>query len=369
VNSTIKKSSQLFLSLQATRGIAALMVVLFHISGIIGAEKYFDFPEIFIPYAFAGSGVNMFFVLSGFVIYSAHQHDFGRPEKFLGFLKKRIIRIYPIYWIIFFSVASIALIYPSFRHQAPSEMVIWIKSILLLPQSQAVVGGSGAPVIQVAWTLQVEMIFYFIVGLFIVGRRFAVIFIGLLFVAFLFRESFRWDYVDFLLAFIFQPHMVFLFGVGVFTGWMSNVIIVGAKLGKYLVWSAGIIFGAVCLDWIFQVNLIDGEKTYIEGTAFAIFIFGAISLERAGNVIWRGTLYQKLGKSSYALYLVHYPLVVFLAKLMSKLGLPELGIAGLIFALGISLMGSVLAGWIIHRYIEAPLTQFLRGWGLVLQKN
>lgn len=369
MNSTIKKSSQLFLSLQATRGIAALMVVLYHISGVIGAEKYFDFPEIFIPYAFAGSGVNMFFVLSGFVIYSAHQHDFGRPEKFLAFLKKRIIRIYPIYWIIFFSVASIALIYPSFRHQAPSEMVIWIKSILLLPQSQAVVGGSGAPVIQVAWTLQVEIIFYFIVGLFILGRRFAVIFIGLLFVAFLFRESFRWNYAEFLLRFFFQPHMVFLFGVGVVTGWIFNVIQVDAKLGKVLVRFAGIIFGVVCLDWIFEVSWIDGEKTYIEGTAFAIFILGAISLERAGHVIWRGALYQKIGKSSYALYLVHYPLVVFLAKFMSKLGLPEFGIVGLIFALGIALIGSVLAGWGIHIYIEAPLTQFLRGSVLARQKN
>ena len=163
--------------------------------------------------------------------------------------------------------------------------------------------------------------------------------------------------------------MVFLFGVGAFTGWISNVIQVDAKFGKFLVWLAGIIFGVVCFDWVFQVNWIDGEKTYIEGTAFAIFIFGAISLERAGNVIWLRPLYQKLGKSSYALYLVHYPLVVFLAKLMSKLGLPEFGIAGLIFALGIALIGSVLAGWVIHRYIEAPLTQFLRGWVLARQKN
>jgi exopolysaccharide production protein ExoZ len=368
VNSTIKKSSQIFLSLQATRGIAALMVVLFHISGIIGAEKYFDFPEIFIPYAFAGSGVNMFFVLSGFVIYSTHQHDFGRPEKFLAFLKKRIIRIYPIYWIIFFGVASIALIYPGYRHQVPSEIIVWIKSIFLLPQNQSVVGGTGAPVIEVAWTLQVEIVFYAIVGLFILGSRFAIIFLGLLFTAFLFKESFESDYVRFLLAFIFQPHMVFLFGVGVVTGWISNVITVDAKLGKCLVWLAGIIFCVAWLD-LFSISWINGEKIYIEGTAFAIFIFGAISLERAGHVIWRGGLYQKLGKSSYALYLVHYPLVVFLAKLMSKFGLPEFGIAGLIFALGIALVGSVLAGWGIHSYIEAPLTQFLRGWVLARQKN
>ena len=369
MNSTIKKSSQIFLSLQAARGIAALMVVMFHVSGIIGAEKYFNFPEIFIPYAFAGSGVNMFFVLSGFVIYSAHQHDFGRPERFLEFLKKRIIRIYPIYWIIFFGAASIALIYPSFRHQTPSEMVIWIKSILLLPQNQSVVGGTGAPVIEVAWTLQVEMIFYLIVGLFILGRRFAVVFIGFLFAVFLLKESFQWDYAHFLLAFIFQPHMVFLFGIGVFTAWIANAITVDVKLGKSLVGLAGVIFGVVCLDWVFEVNWIYGEKTFFEGTAFAIFIFGAISLERAGHIIWRGGLYQRLGKSSYALYLVHYPLVVFLAKLMSKLGLPEFGIAGLIFALGIALIGSVLAGWGIHSYIEAPLTQFLRGWALARQKN
>ena len=163
--------------------------------------------------------------------------------------------------------------------------------------------------------------------------------------------------------------MVFLFGIGVFTAWIANAITVDVKLGKSLVGLAGVIFGVVCLDWIFEVNWIYGEKTYFEGTAFAIFIFGAISLERAGKVIWRGGLYQKLGKSSYALYLVHYPLVVFLAKLMSKFGLPEFGIAGLIFALGIALIGSVLAGWGIHSYIEAPLTQFLRGWVLARQKN
>ena len=179
----------MYLSLQAGRGIAALLVVIFHLGSIVGAEKSFDIPALLIPYALGGTGVHFFFILSGFVIYSAHCDDFFQPRKYLPYVAKRLIRIYPIYWIIFLSVYWAAVLVPGFEHRAGYDWHVILKSLLLFPQNQAVVGGTGAPVIEVAWTLQMEMVFYFLFGLFIWGRAAASLTVLILVLIYIIRPT------------------------------------------------------------------------------------------------------------------------------------------------------------------------------------
>src|SRR5580698_4161777 len=92
-------------SLQAGRGIAALMVVLFH-TIIFFAGDSWDRYSLHLAFRTAGLalGVEYFFVLSGAVILLAHRDDIGHIATVPSYLWKRFRRVYPIYWIVLTAV-------------------------------------------------------------------------------------------------------------------------------------------------------------------------------------------------------------------------------------------------------------------------
>ncbi len=81
-------------SIQAYRGFAALLVITFHAN--LMANEYFASTPLTEFFRFGHSGVPFFFVLSGFIIYFIHKNDIGVPNRASTYLKKRVIRIYPI---------------------------------------------------------------------------------------------------------------------------------------------------------------------------------------------------------------------------------------------------------------------------------
>ena len=84
-------------SLQVFRGVAALLVVLHHAGTF--SVGHFGAPFLGNALDWGASGVDFFFVLSGFIIYFIHRPDLGRPERLRGFALKRLVRVYPIYWV------------------------------------------------------------------------------------------------------------------------------------------------------------------------------------------------------------------------------------------------------------------------------
>ena len=153
----------MFYTIQFCRAIAALLVVFFHSAGNLAKEKYFGVlaEPIERIFWFGGeAGVAFFFVLSGFIIHQVHRKEFNQPNRLIPYIKKRIVRVYPTYFIIFIGVFIIAKLTPSIRNTIPTDPILLIKSLLLLPQDSKVVGGTGAPVLVVAWSLQYEILFY-----------------------------------------------------------------------------------------------------------------------------------------------------------------------------------------------------------------
>jgi exopolysaccharide production protein ExoZ len=70
-------------SLQYGRAIAALLVVLHHLSGIFASEKYFKYQFFEQFFYYAGElGVVFFFSLSGFIIARSHGGELFRPRFF-----------------------------------------------------------------------------------------------------------------------------------------------------------------------------------------------------------------------------------------------------------------------------------------------
>ena len=135
-------------SLQAIRGFAAIGVLMFHGTEMIHTKLgYLPMNNLSIV---GFSGVDVFFVLSGFIILYT---SFGKTS-ISNFIKKRIIRIYPIYWVVTVLLISLYFISPSPDQAHKGDLGVILGSLSLFPQEHYVVG--------VAWTLTYEVIFYLV---------------------------------------------------------------------------------------------------------------------------------------------------------------------------------------------------------------
>lgn len=139
--------------IQYLRGFAALYVVLYHLNG--------DFAFPLLAYGYLG--VQLFFVISGFIITYVHSQDRGFAS-LKKFIVRRFTRIYPAYWaallpvlLLFFTVPGIGLPW----HTEPLNV---IRNFLLLQNpDQSILG--------VAWSLVYEIMFYTIFGVWVIGLR------------------------------------------------------------------------------------------------------------------------------------------------------------------------------------------------------
>ena len=84
--------------LQVYRGIAAVLVVMFHLTDM--SAQRLNQVTFFNLFQAGWSGVDYFFVLSGFIMVYVHRSAIGKKDHLKSFLVKRAVRIYPIYWII-----------------------------------------------------------------------------------------------------------------------------------------------------------------------------------------------------------------------------------------------------------------------------
>lgn len=341
----------MYKSLQAGRAAAALLVVLFHLGAQFSLDKSFGVKWIGQVFEFGKAGVEFFFVLSGFIIVTAHRRDFFNPHRFIAYARKRIIRIYPTYWIVFGAVSLTLSASPSLRGTLPDVDVL-VRSILLLPQDSAVVGGTGAPIIIVAWSLQWEITFYGLIGCFILGRAFATIAIALLLVSV--ATCFHHE-CAFPVAF-FSKHYSALFAFGAATALLcrsrfrpTHPIIVLA-LGVIAFLGIGVANDLHLLTYGLVSSL-------AYGLASCVIIFGLVKTEETGISLGSHRYIQTLGDASYALYLLHFPIISLLNKLALKIGLH--GTSGALISYLPIFSICIAASVAFHLWIEKPILRYL----------
>ena len=136
-----ERTSTTLVSIQALRAIAALMVLSLHVS--LQVAKLTP-TAILTPGA---AGVDLFFVISGFVMLYSSERLLGRPWASAQFFKRRLLRIVPLYWL---ATTALVLLLAPF---AGTKAVI--ASLLFWPYP-----AGGAPLLNVGWTLNIEMFFY-----------------------------------------------------------------------------------------------------------------------------------------------------------------------------------------------------------------
>ncbi|MGO2511204.1 acyltransferase family protein [Marinomonas polaris] len=190
-------------AVQELRGIACLIVVLIHAVGfLVSKGYYFDNNILYIVRLIGDLGVDLFFIISGYVMVLVSKEK----KLFAPFLIDRVIRVVPLYWF----YTSILLI--SFMIISPDKVVVFdvIKSYLFIPNK--IDDLSYLPLLGPGWTLSFEMMFYIIVGFsiyFSSEQRLRVFFV---FFVIVFCVSFSYFFIA--SNFIFNSIMFeFLFGV------------------------------------------------------------------------------------------------------------------------------------------------------------
>ena len=151
-------------NLQSLRGVAALLVVFYHLGKVElkygrGTPLLPDFMAIGI------AGVDLFFVISGFIMVMITADTARNFQTFKGFLYKRLTRIYPLYWVFSGMVLVVYWWQPTWVNSSQGGKVDILASFLLLPQQQL-------PLLMVGWTLVHELYFYIVIaGMLLVVRR------------------------------------------------------------------------------------------------------------------------------------------------------------------------------------------------------
>src|ERR1700710_1059505 len=144
--------------IQILRFLAALAVVAFHALG--APPKGFEVPESALTFAlsYGGRGVDLFFVISGFVIFYATHASKLTPA---AFLRRRVERIVPLYFFVIFTVTMLAITLPA-TFATPD----WYTPRHILKSLAFIAFTDGeVPVVYLGWSLEYEMYFYLAVAL------------------------------------------------------------------------------------------------------------------------------------------------------------------------------------------------------------
>jgi exopolysaccharide production protein ExoZ len=312
---------QTLLSIQYLRGLAALMVVAYHcfsygmIAGIARDQA-----------SWLKHGVAIFFVISGYVMVVSIRRS---PDAPALFLRRRLLRIAPLYWL-----ATLALFVVGLRNA--SDLALLPCSLLFVPCSVQDAVKFGKPVLDVGWTLVIEMFFYAIFACSMLLPRqwsIAVTAVALTLVG---SIGFIWPELPVLSTYSHPRLFEFVAGM-LLAHWGVRLPAVAFPIGCALLVTLGKAHGPALHSLCVSLPAI-------------LIVGGALGLEDRLPV---NGLLHTLGDASYAIYLTHY-------IVLNRLVLPLTGYpAPIAVVLPAALVLSAVVGILVHRKIEQPLHRLL----------
>ncbi len=337
-----------FISIQYLRGLAAVLVLASH-------ALLYPLIEHNLTYGRLGwLGVILFFVISGFIMVVVTGE--GRFSAG-GFLRRRFIRIVPMYWGATLIAAALALLAPQLFKTTVYDTGQLVLSLLFVPFYNPVSGGIH-PLYKLGWTLNYEVFFYICFALLaFLGARARVIWLTAAFA------------VLAVLGVLFQPQSAI---PQFYTSFMPLAFCAGAWLGlgtlngqigtlsRAGIWAAL----ALALVGLVEGFAIDRAGLVEDGAAFAglvafasVLVLLAVRLERS---LPRFALLEQIGDASYSIYLVHIYEVAILAGLAFMLLNPADLWADYAVAI-VSIAGGTVAGLVVYRLVERPVLRLVNG--------
>jgi exopolysaccharide production protein ExoZ len=321
-----------------------MMVVLYHSRGPLRHLGYEGaWPEGLL------SGVDIFFVISGFVMWTSTCRGKISPLKFYS---KRIVRIVPLYWVMTAIVLLVLLLVPSLVQTGRLEAGHVVASFLFLPAVHPVTG-LIQPLLIPGWTLNMEMYFYALFGccLFLpVAARIPACWVLLLVPVLLAHVLAKPDVA----VRFFGNGIVLDFGLGLVSGGLFSA---GLRLPAFVAFSTSL--GGFLLLAVGSRAPNLPARLAAGPAAFAV-VAGCVAFELAGRLPGIPLL-GLLGDASYSLYLSHTLALSALDQAAHALGVRTASLAAAAGVEVFLLLSTAVVGVLVFRCIEQPLASLLRG--------
>jgi exopolysaccharide production protein ExoZ len=344
-----KASSQIE-AIQALRAIAALLVVFGHAAHeteAIGARV--GLPAIDPSFLRWGIGVDIFFVISGFIMVHTSADLFGRPGAWRVFLTRRITRIVPLYWLLTSVLLLGGLVAPRLLNVPIGDWQHILASYLFIPSLRG--GDETRPVMALGWTLNLEMLFYVLfAGAMLLPLRRGMIALTLVIGSLALAGSLLQPTQVQLAFWTQQIILEFLFGC---------LLALLHRQGVTLSAPTALFLVVLGFAGMFKGYGFDAGETTLPALRWgipAVMIVGGAALYR-GAPPRLVLLLTGLGNASYSLYLFHpfalRPLREIWVKLVG-------GSLPLEIYIVVAIAVAALASTLLYRWVERPMGRWLR---------
>lgn len=371
----------------ALRGIAALLVVVFHsnetVSSFISTDTTFWFRKLYLM-------VDLFFVLSGFIMCYVYEDYFNNPlnsRKAREFLKARFARIYPLHFVtlafcVSMTVTTIAL----GKYDYNSNVVKAIEDFSIIPGQLLLLHSANIATIFTwnvpSWSISAEwfayMLFPFLVVPFskfnLKQLSLAIVIIILLYAGFVFYivpnrnviypflkpaanldATWDWGFARGILG--------FTLGMCVYRLYIKNVF-------KNILGSGWFLLGTVIFYSLYMhFNLSDFGAPIFYAIIVLSAVYGSPSIDRFFGV----TIFQKLGDWSFSIYMWHMVFLIMIWNIQTWMltappsnnpGPPNyFGLTNPLIILVILIIIVVVIGRFSFIYLEKPTRIWINGWG------
>ena len=363
--SEAKTTTELFTipALDGVRGLAIILVLAFHASYPFWRNR----PDLEDALKLGWVGVDLFFVLSGFLITRILLNTLSRPRYFSTFYARRALRIFPLYYV-FLAIFFVCLLLHTpllTANPAQSEMQILLSAFYVqdyvIPSHKV---QFYQPLLH-TWSLAVEEQFYLLWPLLMwcAGRRRALpLCLILIAGSFLLRV--------FLLHRGFSPTQVYMYAptrIDPLVGGAAVAVLFdryGAVPYSIIVaaLTAGLVLSTAAVGLtVDDAGFWTAPMAYFGFAGFDLFFCGLVALVVRGVNFWVAAfdppLLRRIGRYSYCMYLVHFPIIM----LCVSWGLPTFvdsrlphDIAFLVF-FGMVTAGTFILGHMSYKYVETPL--------------
>ncbi|MEI4482247.1 MULTISPECIES: acyltransferase family protein [unclassified Phyllobacterium] len=342
-----------YINIQGLRAVAVLMVTVSHIYWPILPLRT-HWSQEFVD-SIGPAGVDLFFVISGFVIYLMAKRSGkvaetkGRFFAFWEFVVKRLIRIYPVYWIAF----GVATLIMGYVELAPDwlEKKPWLELFLLVSQPNNR--------ILAAWTLILEMYFYAVAALVIlILPRHIVLGFSIWFavvtaaIALAFLLGKDWMLMTAFTSLLYD----FLFGMAI--GWLIERKIAGWGISSIAIGVLSLLVGAAFFrmhgGWF---SMPSWYRMACFGIPSAFIVYGFVAVEvRSGWTFAKP--WQRLGDASYSVYIWHQMIFACLAMACTKMGWMD-SVPSKVLGAGFIII-AISVGFFSYYRIERPILKLAR---------
>jgi exopolysaccharide production protein ExoZ len=343
----VRNQSGMVFNVQVLRGIAATLVVWVHAQELVASDILPHWSR-----SFGYGGVDLFFVISGFIMVRTTQ---DKDTDALTFFRKRIFRVAPLYYSATLLVVALSVVVPQLMESTQPEFDETVKSLLFVPFEKT--PDRVYPVYYLGWTLNYEMFFYALFGasLFL-PRRFRPAAIIAAIASLAVAGSFIGSVSEHGVAAYFYTRPIMLdFALGVLVAaCLHTPSPLSKPLFSWIFIASGVtwfVFGGGMFRFGNEAAAPPTDTFLRFGIPAALIVAGAVGLEKSGKRVGN-SLMRRCGDASYSLYLSHY---FFVGAVIAAAARLEMGDTGRIVLAAFTMAAAIGLGFAVYHLVERPL--------------